>query len=208
MEFFASLDIISRNLQKGLTGAISHIEMMPDNRELKRLMSLNNDKARQSAVLILLFPKENEMSSVLIQRQVYNGVHSGQVSLPGGKYEKTDKSLIETALRETEEEIGVKASQIEIMGKLSPLYIPPSDFIVQPVIGFVTQPPCFYINADEVSTLIAYPVHLLNSATCIERRIFSGANYSINAPCFNIMNHYVWGATAMILNEFRYLTIG
>ncbi|MBI1184433.1 NUDIX domain-containing protein [bacterium] len=156
------------------------------------------------AVLILLFPLENKACFPLTQRHQYKGVHSGQVSLPGGKYEAQDRNLMATALRETEEEIGVEPSKIEVIGALSTLYIPPSNFLVHPYIGFTKEKPHMKKDDFEVHELFETDLEtLLHPQTVQHTRVKIAEGLRINTPYFNLNNKIVWGATAMILSELK-----
>lgn len=128
-----------------LPGKEAQYKMAPEG----RITSFSNTNAVNGSVLILLFPLK-DLHLVLIRRSDYAGLHSGQVSFPGGKSEPGDPDLVHTALRESYEEVGIKKENIEIIGNLTPLYIPPSNFNVLPVIGYSKKEPIFHINHREV----------------------------------------------------------
>ena len=164
---------------------------------------------RKGSVLILLYEKNNEPHFILTLRQSYDGIHSGQISFPGGKIEASDPDHIAAALRETEEEIGVSSENIEIIGELTQLYIPPSNFLVLPVIGFAKKNPAFKKNEKEVAALIDVATSVLLSDEIRQYKMMDlsrGLNAPdltrVKVPYFNIDGHQVWGATAMILSEF------
>lgn len=147
--------------------------------------------------------KKNNINTVLIERNIYKGVHSGQISLPGGKYEKSDINLIATALREAEEEIGINSTKVEVLGKLTPLYVPVSNFQIMPIVGFVSSEPNFKPDPIEVNALIEVKLSdLFDPAKSKVENLFRD-NYNIVSPYFEVGKHHVWGATAMILSEFR-----
>jgi 8-oxo-dGTP pyrophosphatase MutT (NUDIX family) len=166
-------------------------------------MNIKKDKvATRAGVLLLLYPNEKELFTVLMKRPEYLGAHSGQISFPGGKFEPADETIVNTALRETEEEIGVATSTIQVLGTLTPLYIPVSEFEVNPVVGFIHNTPRFIADPKEVKYIIEVSLdNLLNPAMKEEKQYTSG-EYSGTVPYFNIRGNHVWGATAMILNEF------
>ncbi|MCC5928677.1 MAG: CoA pyrophosphatase [Cyclobacteriaceae bacterium] len=166
---------------------------VPDPNELR--------PARHGAVLLLLYEKNGEIYFPLIQRPEYDGVHGGQVSLPGGKVEDGDVSLDFTALRETEEEIGVPAADVEILGKLSDLYIWVSHFHVHPFVGKIDYVPNFIPDPHEVAQLIETPLLQLTDSSSRTQFLFKRGEFSLEAPCFDLQNKPVWGATAMILSE-------
>src|SRR5690606_22908133 len=157
------------------------------------------------AVLMLLYPIENKLHTLLMLRPIYKGTHSGQISFPGGKMEPEDEDTIATALRETHEETGVEPASVEIIGKLSDVYIPPSRFLVKRYIGFRTKKPHLIPDPREVEALIEAPIEaLLEKANIREKSIFiSALNAEIQAKYFDIFGHTVWGATAMMISEFN-----
>jgi 8-oxo-dGTP pyrophosphatase MutT (NUDIX family) len=162
--------------------------------------------ARQSSVLILLYEKEGTVFLPLIKRPEYEGVHSGQIAFPGGKVEPDDTDVEATALRETFEEIGVPSDQIIILGKLTPVFIPPSRFWVNVVLGYATNIPDFIPDNHEVAQLIEFPLdHLWKVGNLEERTVTSSPNWKMNAPGYLYQEHFIWGATSMILTELREL---
>lgn len=160
------------------------------------------DSDTKAGVLLLLYPNINELCLVLIKRPVYQGIHSGQISFPGGKFEPSDRSLVETALRETQEETGLSHDLIEIIGQLTPLYIPVSEIEVYPIVGFISARPIFHPDPHEVESLIEAPLSSLLAPASKEAKPFKNEKYNGIIPYFNVQNYHVWGATAMILNEF------
>ncbi|MCB0213925.1 MAG: CoA pyrophosphatase [Anaerolineae bacterium] len=165
------------------------------------------DNCREASVLLLIYPicnqeEQPELHFALTRRPEYPGVHSGQISLPGGRREKGETPE-ETALRETYEEIGVSPDTLEIIGELSSLYIPPSNFCIFPFVAFCPQRPTFVLDAIEVAELIETPLSLLFNPAIQKSEIWHFENYGErNIPFFEIFGHKVWGATAMILSEF------
>lgn len=156
-----------------------------------------------SAVIIVLFNQNSTTYSILIKRSIYNGKHSGQIALPGGKFDDSDKSIRKTAIRELNEELGIDILEDKIIGELNTLYIPISNFKVFPFVAFIDEPE-ICINKNEVEECIIYPISdLLNpeSVSEIEIKI---QDDNLKAPAFKIKNHEVWGATSMILNDFKY----
>ncbi len=165
------------------------------------------DNARPGAVLILFYPGEKTVSLVLIQRPKYQGVHGGQISFPGGKREEGDESLIYTALRESNEEIGINPDDIHVMGKLTPLYIPPSNYLVTPVVGYTCHPPSFFPDKKEVDSIIEIAFTELIKKDIIEHRtIRTSVGLFTDTPAFVIGPHVIWGATAMIISELLEIT--
>ena len=189
-------------LENSLPGELAHSKVMKDRKSILD-KSLDLSSARKSAVLILVYPKEEELYTVFIQRQVYEGVHSGQIGFPGGKSEETDNSLLDTALREANEEIGVFPKEIEVIGNLSPLYIPPSNFIVHPYIGVQNSLPEFIPEEKEVRQILEVPLkQLIGKDKLIDTRVSISPELNIPVKAYQIDNHIIWGATCMILTEF------
>lgn len=164
------------------------------------------EKARQSAVLILLYPHLNDLYTVFIQRTSYKGVHSGQIAFPGGKYEEEDESLEQTALREAEEEVGVRASQVQTLGKISPIYVPPSNFLINPFVGFHHERPNFIPEPTEVAGILESPLNdLIGESRLVDHKVKIGDGQVLKVKGFPIQEKIIWGATAMILKEFTEL---
>jgi len=168
------------------------------------------EDARQAGVLALFYPKAAEWHLVLIERSRSNANdrHSGQVSFPGGKYEETDGTLAVTALREAEEEVGVQPQHIELLGPLTELYIPVSNFLVKPFVGITHQTPSFSPQQTEVQAILEVPFDLLcQPQTRQETDLRIGANITLRqVPCYQVFGKAVWGATAMILSELLEIT--
>lgn len=192
------------NLQKPLPGVEAQFEMAHVNREKILANSYESQNYRPSAVLILLFPNEQQQTSVLlIERMTYNGHHSGQIALPGGKAEPEDSDLQATALREFFEETGADVPPT-VIGKLTPVHIPVSKFMVQPFVSYVEQKPIFSASAYEVNALIEWEInHLLNPDVIKETIIEPTPGYKLKTPYFDVQGKVLWGATAMMLNELK-----
>jgi 8-oxo-dGTP pyrophosphatase MutT (NUDIX family) len=165
----------------------------------------SNPNPRLGGVMILVYSKNKEAHITLIERPVYDGVHSGQIAFPGGANDPTDLNMQETALRELNEEIGINSNLVQVLGQISQVYIPPSKFLVTPFIGVLKQAPQFKKDDFEVKDIIEVPVSLLFDDSIIKSgKIAIGNNgQEITAPYFDIYGHKVWGATAIILGEFK-----
>jgi 8-oxo-dGTP pyrophosphatase MutT (NUDIX family) len=151
--------------------------------------------------LILFFPEKDIPNIVFIQRPEYDGVHSGQIAFPGGKAEVSDSSMQHTALRETGEEIGVNTGDIKMIGKLTKLYIPPSNFLVEPFVGYVNYKPVFVPDAKEVSEIVTVSLDELMDKKSFQLRDIDALGLTYKVPCFFVRQKIIWGATSMILNE-------
>lgn len=196
---------LKRRLEADLPGKMAQKIMMPQAGGIIDRFSIEVKKgANEGAVLILLYKKNNKIYFPLTQRHEYDGVHSGQISFPGGKVESTDSSVEQTALRETEEEIGIAPSNINLLGRLTDIFIIVSNFNVRPVIGFLKHPPEFKIDAHEVAHVLEISLdELLDQSIVKEKEIQVKNNYKIKAPYFDFNGHHVWGATAMMLSELK-----
>ncbi len=181
----------------------AQLKMAPIPRAVRRPQS-KNGSPRLAAVLVLLFPTEQHgLSTVLIQRNQYPGVHSGQIGLPGGQREENDGSFAVTALRETHEEIGVPYTEIELIGNLTSLYIPPSDFEVYPYVGYSAHHPVWKPDPSEVAGVIETPLATLFDDTVKHVDEIEVRGITVRAPYYAIEGHRVWGATAIILSELE-----
>jgi 8-oxo-dGTP pyrophosphatase MutT (NUDIX family) len=158
---------------------------------------------KPGSVLILLYPDNDQILFPLIKRPDYLGAHSGQISLPGGKAEPGE-DYIEAALREGEEEVGIRKESIKVIGRLSDFFVIPSNFLVVPVIGYVNHKPLFVPDPVEVVKIISGNINeLVRDESVKEKEILAAGKFRMNAPHFEIEEEIVWGATAMMLNEFR-----
>lgn len=185
-------------LTEPLPGASVQFRLAPESRP----NVYTSENKIDAGVLLLLYPDEKkEMNLVFMKRPSYDGYHSGQISFPGGKFEETDNSFEHTALRETYEEIGVIPDSIKVLGHLSNLYIPVSNFLVYPFVGYVNCKPIFKLDKHEVEYVIEANIQTLTLKK-IETTTLYHNNKGFKVPYFNIQNEIVWGATAMILNEF------
>lgn len=198
-----NLDDLRAALQRPLPGLAAQIKLAP----AYRLPGLRNDPpadARPAGVLILLYPHGGEWRFPLMQRVEDGLTHSGQISLPGGSQE-AGESIRETALREACEEIGAACAEVEALGQLTPIYIPPSNFLVTPTVGWVDQRPDFRLESREVRELIEVPLAALFDPQVIKREPWQLRGAQVEVPFYQIGPHKVWGATAMILSEFSML---
>lgn len=196
------IENIRKSLAKELPGADAQYRMA---HAVRRTYAPPPDNARRAAVIALLYPKQSEWHVVLIQRQATNpnDPHSGQISFPGGKMEADDPSIAFTAIREAEEEVGVISKDIELLGALSELFIPVSNFIVSPFVGYLDYSPTFKRQETEVKDILEIPFQaLLDHSNIKLTKMKFGENITLrDIPYFDIGGHVIWGATAMILSE-------
>lgn len=190
-------------LQRPLPGIAAQIRLAPEYR-VESLRAAPPPDARGAGVLLLLYPANGGWRFPLMKRVEDGLVHGGQISLPGGSQEPGE-SLRETALREACEEIGAACAEAEVLGQLSTIYIPPSNFLVTPTVGYVNERPDFQCDPREVAELIEVPLSTLFDRDVVKREAWSLRGVTVEVPFFQIGSHKVWGATAMILSEFSML---
>ena len=208
MDFNIFEQRISKIKDLPLPGEASHYKMAPEIR-IRELLEgkIKKKNPRKAAVLALFYPSfENKTQLLCILRKTYNGVHSNQVGFPGGKVEQEDKDLRATALRETHEEVGVHPKDVTVIREISEIYIPPSNFEVQPYIGLYREPRPFVIQETEVERFIEIPLtDFLKDTNVVTKKLSTSYAKVIEVPAFELNGYIVWGATAMMLSEIKEL---
>lgn len=205
MNFNVFFNAINNIVDVELPSTSAHIKMAP----LERVKMIKNGfdnfiNARKAAVMMLFYPKNDVVHLLLIVRNSYPGVHSSQIAFPGGKAEEFDLNLKETALRETYEEIGIPPNNINVIRDFSTVYIPPSNFLVHPFLGISSVELEFTLQEDEVVGIVELPLSLLlDDSIIILKKMETSYAKSIEVPVFQIGEHSVWGATAMMLSELK-----
>jgi 8-oxo-dGTP pyrophosphatase MutT (NUDIX family) len=197
-------------LQGELPGEDAHSIMSPANRPAVQNLSERGIIPRESAVMILIYPRHTEKGSswymVLIKRNEYEGAHSAQVSFPGGRKDEKDSTPLQTAIRETYEELGIQVPEDNVLGALSRIYIPPSNFIVSPFIAYQLTVPEFIPDRREVNYIIEFPLfNILDEELVKNTQVKISTGFHMKVPYFDIGNEIVWGATAIILSELKEL---
>ncbi|RYG54675.1 MAG: CoA pyrophosphatase [Chitinophagaceae bacterium] len=204
MEIVYSIKRLGERLLEPLPGRLAHDRMMA---RVVPMPLVIPENAKPSAVLALLFPKNSKLHLLLIKRTEDGRAHSGQISLPGGKQDPTDADLRATALREAQEEVGIRSADVLFLGQLSPLYIPVSNFHVYPFVGFSERTPEYLLSHQEVAHVIELPVQeLLNEKrkTVVEVTSPADRNFIRKVNAYMLDDGAViWGATAMILSELE-----
>lgn len=197
---------LRQRLKQALPGEEAQYRMVPAGRPRLSQIKLNRRGVRDAGVMAILEKAADEPRIILTQRQTYPGVHSGQVSLPGGRYEASDPDFLATALRETEEEIALPRQALEVLSPLSELYIPPSKFYVYPFLALSHQSQALRAEEREVASIHRPSVRALldpNNEILLELPQKDGS--LLKVPAFKLDELMVWGATAMILSEVKSL---
>lgn len=199
----AYIEKIKTKFLQPLPGRAAQTKMAP---RIAREFTPSAD-ARIACVLALLYPKDSDWHIVLIERVTTNNKndnHSGQISFPGGGYEDSDELLAKAALREAEEEVGVISNDISIIGQLSDMFIPVSNFLVHPFVGYMDYTPNFIPQPSEVKDILEVPIPKLLDPATVQSTNLTISNGLVlkDVPYFNLNGHIVWGATAMMLSEF------
>lgn len=204
-----TIEDIRKHLTYRLPGEDAHIPMSPGSRKKSSEAIKHAVNYRESAVALVIYEKHDELKGILTERSPYRGAHSGEVCLPGGKKEDFETDLKQTAIRECVEEIGLKKERFELLGALTPVFIPVSNFSVQPYVFHYTEPPVFIQNIREVAEIFSFPIRQLFQEDIIKRTRIELADKRVlnDIPYFDINNKIVWGATALILHEFKHLFI-
>tara|TARA_B100000795_G_scaffold82575_1_gene59849 strand:+ start:1403 stop:2032 length:630 start_codon:yes stop_codon:yes gene_type:complete len=206
LKFKAFKDKIALLKTRKLGGLEEQFKLAPALRLQYDSAKIAASAPKKAAVLALFYPNStDETVFVLTKRASYKGTHSAQISFPGGKINKEDASLQETALRETFEEIGITAKSVEVIRELTPVYIPPSNFLATPYIGCMAATPSFLTNYEVANTIEVLVADLLNDTALSKIDMTTSYMKNKDVPCFKLNGYVVWGATAMMLSEIKEL---
>lgn len=194
---------LDHRLKQPMPGEKAHNEMKPHMKNGAPVQIEHPTPPKEGGVMLLLYEEEGVVRFPLIQRPEYNGVHSGQIAFPGGKKELGDSDLTETALRESQEEIGVNKHHVKVIGHLSKFFVAASNFDILPVIGYAKKTPTFEPDNREVSGIITPTISdLLDEDNRRKKDIIVRGGVKLHSPYFELQQKTVWGATAMMLSEF------
>jgi len=203
MNFNLFLNNLPKIQNAPLLASESHLKMAPMERiTMLKQWDYSTLTPKKAGVLALFYPKKTETYLVLIIRTP-RGIHSSQVAFPGGKFEEEDRDLAHTAVRETEEEIGISQKEINLITHLSEIYVPPSNFLVYPHIGHLDFEPKFTLQQDEVSDIIEVSLNDFLNAKIVTHNIKASYSNFVGVPAYMVNGKIVWGATAMILSELK-----
>jgi len=189
--------------------SIDQLELLQkvSNHRTNKTPSVENPP-KEAGVLALVYPKNQKSHIALMLRESYKGVHSAQVSFPGGKYENRDIDLYNTALREANEELSIQAKQVHLIRKLNKVYIPPSNFMVSPFLSYCNERPDFKSNY-EVAELIELPLSLILDVNNIKEDFINFSDgLKVKTQYFSFQDYQIWGATAIMLLEIRAHILG
>lgn len=206
MDFNDFKNNVSKLTEIALGGLDAQFELAPKFREKYTQEFIVARNAKKAAVLALFYPNfQGETCFLLTLRANYNGTHSSQISFPGGKFDNSDGSLENTALREAQEEVGIQPDDVHIFKQMTDVFIPPSNFLVTPFLGLLDYTPILTKNEEVEENIWVLLKDLLSENAFTTTIVTTSYEKNIPVPCFNLSNCIVWGATAMMLNEIKVL---
>lgn len=201
MDPAALLGRIEAGLWASLPGIPAQLTMVLEPRPGHKAYFEVEDTCLKAGVLVLLYVKDDCLQILLTRRTERVLHHRGQISLPGGE-QHPGESLEATALRETAEELGPDLGAVRVLGRLTPLYIPPSNYCIYPTVAYIDGAPEFHPQPDEVAEIIEVPVDHLADPANVRRETWRLGGQDVEVPFYAYESHKIWGATAMVLAEF------
>jgi 8-oxo-dGTP pyrophosphatase MutT (NUDIX family) len=194
------LILLERRLREAKPGLVSQLKMVPDPRPGDKTYQEAGETCLRAGVLVLVYPREDGFCLVLTRRTSQVAHHQAQISFPGGQMDKHE-SAIATALREAAEELNVAPAEVRVLGELTPLYIPPSNYCIYPVVAIAERRPDFRPSPDEVAEVIEIPLNHLLDLRNIKKETWPIRGLDVTVPFYSFQEHKIWGATAMVLAE-------
>jgi 8-oxo-dGTP pyrophosphatase MutT (NUDIX family) len=191
---------LEARLKERRPGLAAQLRMVPDPRPGDQTYEEVGDRCLKAGVLILLYAREDRIFLALTRRTSKVAHHQAQISFPGGQMDKSE-SIVEAALREAREEVGIRPECLRILGELTPLYIPPSNYCIYPVVAFADGRPDFRPFAEEVEEVIEVPLDHLLDPHNMRRETWPLKGADVSVPFYQFSGHKIWGATAMVLAE-------
>ncbi len=198
--FGPDLRLLEQRLREERPGLRSQLKMVPEHRLSDRTYQEAGDTCLRAGVLVLIYPQEDGLHIVLTRRTTQMVHHQDQISFPGGQMDEHE-SAIETALREAEEELNVRPTEVRVLGELTPLYIPPSNYCIYPVVAAAEKRPDFRPSPREVAEVIEVPLGHLLDAKNLKKETWPLRGLNVMVPFYSFQGHKIWGATAMVLSE-------
>jgi 8-oxo-dGTP pyrophosphatase MutT (NUDIX family) len=196
------IDQLQKHLNKTLPAMESQYKMAGSYRPVVSIEEAIEKQAKTAGILILVTKMDEDFHFLMIQRTTYDGAHSGQMAFPGGKKEPQDASILDTAIRECYEEIGIHVSKSDILGALTPLFIPVSHFVVYPFLAYIDSPLQLIKDTTEVEEIYLFNIQDFFKSENIQDFSFQIQNQTMTVPSYRFKEQTVWGASAMILSEW------
>ena len=196
-----TLEALKDKLHAPLPGISGQSEMMPSYRNAVSLEDIALLQPRKAGVIIHIFQGPQELEVLYMKRPAYDGTHSGQISFPGGELEEFDQDLMAAAFRECEEEVNLKPNEQEFFRAMSWLYIPPSNFYVEPFITLGTAAPNVELDPREVDRVFSIPLSKLIDGSLIQQTSIKTTYGTLVVPAYHWDGEIIWGATAMMTAE-------
>ncbi len=201
MNLIREMDALKTALARDLPGTDIQWQMASTDRRIKDFPRTRNSDSKLAAVLILLYPYKGNIHTLFIQRPVYNGVHSGQISFPGGKQEDSDRDLTQTALREACEETGLCKEDLSVLGLLTPLYIPVSNIEVSSVVAYCNKRPALNPCKNEVVSIIETKLSHFKNPSILKEKPMLVRDEELKVKYYDYEGHVIWGATALLTHS-------